>query len=80
VDALRRYDSYRRIEPLGPMWTLTKNARTAACALATHPLGWELTIRLGGELVRSQVCKAETDVFETSDRWRRDWEAKGWIG
>jgi hypothetical protein len=78
MDALRPYDSFRGIEPLGQTWTLKKDARTADCALTTHPLGWELKVTLGDELVRSQVCKTETSVFDTSDEWRRQWEAKGW--
>jgi hypothetical protein len=78
VDVFRRFDSYRGMEPLGPMWTVTKNGRTAACSLATHVLGWELRILLDGELIRSEVCKTEPGVFDTSDGWRRDCEAKGW--
>lgn len=80
MTALRRYDSFRGIEPLAEMWTLTKDARTAVCTLTTNPLGWQVTITLNGELYRSQVCKIEADVFDTSAAWRKDWEAKGWAG
>jgi hypothetical protein len=75
---LRAYDPFRRAETLGSMWTLRKGQRTVVCLLTTHPLGWELSARVDGELLRSEVCKLESQVFDTSTAWQRDWEAKRW--
>ena len=48
------------------------------CELWNNPLGWELRAVSGGELLRSEVCKFERDVWRVSDEWRAAAEAKGW--
>jgi hypothetical protein len=60
------------------MWTMTKGQLRLRCALATHPLGWELRLSVRDELSRSQVCKTEREVFDTSDAWRAEAVTKGW--
>jgi hypothetical protein len=48
------------------------------CALSTHRLGWELRLTAGSNFLRSQVCKTQTDVFETSAAWKAEAVSKGW--
>ncbi len=80
--SLRRFDAYVGIVTLPNMWRLTKRADqlvcTLMCTLATHPLGWELRVLQGEELRRSQVCKAEADVFDTAEAWKAEALARGW--
>jgi hypothetical protein len=75
---LRPYDTYRKTETLGEMWTLHKGARVARCTLRTHPMGWEIVAAVDGEMSQTQVCRTERAVFDTSDDWRGAWESKGW--
>jgi hypothetical protein len=42
----------------------------AACRVVTHPLGWELRLEIGGSLQRSQVCRSQDEVLETSEQWK----------
>ena len=64
---------------LGAMWVLHKDGKTLTCALLNHPLTpWELRLELGDELLRSQACRTETQVFDTADEWRIAAQAKGW--
>jgi hypothetical protein len=62
------------------VWTLRKGAWSVTCVLTTHVLGWELTVRVGDELVRSEVCKQQNAVFDVADAWKSQWTAKGWTG
>jgi hypothetical protein len=78
MSTLRTFDSNRGTERLGEMWTLSKGGRKVACTLLTHPLGWELVVRIDGDLWRSQVCKTESEVFDVAEQWKPDWQAKGW--
>jgi hypothetical protein len=78
MSTLRTFDSYRGAERLGEMWTLSKSGRKVACVLLTHLLGWELVVRIDGDLWRSQVCKTESEVFDVAEQWKPDWLAKGW--
>jgi len=64
---------------LGEMWTATKSGRTLTCVLLNHPVAaWDLRLELDGELLRSAACRTETEVFDTSDEWRRASASKGW--
>ncbi len=78
MSTLRVFDPYRGQEPLGNLWMLHKQKRTVVCSLTTHPLGWEVVARVDGELMRSEVCKKETQVFDLAEAWKPVWEAKGW--
>ena len=75
---LVRYDYYKGPQSLGDAWTLTQGALTMLCALKTHRLGWELRLTAGKNLIRTQVCKNETEVFDTADAWQAEAIAKGW--
>jgi hypothetical protein len=76
--ALKRYDYYSGPQSLGDMWTLTRGAVTLRCALATHRLGWELRLTAGANFLRSQVCKSQQEVHDTSTAWRTEAVTKGW--
>ncbi len=50
----------------------------AACHVVTHALGWELRLDVEGSLQRSQVCRTQDDVLDTSEQWKAAMIAKGW--
>jgi hypothetical protein len=59
---------------LGDLFHLHKNRCgsqiEAACRVVTHPLGWELRLEIAGSVQRSQVCRSQDEVLETSDQWK----------
>jgi hypothetical protein len=61
------------------LFTLTKGTRTAHCTLQSHPLGMELRLFAGSELLQSQVCRNQDDVLTTSERWKAAMQEKGWL-
>lgn len=63
---------------VGDVFVLTKGARTARCALQTHPLGLELRLTVGSELLQSQVCRSQDDVLNMFEKWRAAMQEKGW--
>jgi len=62
----------------GDVFTLTKADRRATTALWTHQLGWELRLTIGAEMVRTQVCRSEDEVFSTGETWKAGLWVKGW--
>lgn len=48
---------------VGDLFVLKKGSRTARCALQTHPLGLELRLIVGRELLQSHVCRSQDEVF-----------------
>jgi hypothetical protein len=50
----------------------------AACRLVTHQLGWEMRLEIAGSLQRSQVCRSQDEVLDTSELWKSAMVAKGW--
>lgn len=78
MTTFRAYDRIEGIANLSDVWKLQKGSRTVVCELFTHPFGHELRITLDGELAISQVCRTESDVLDTLERWRGEWRAKGW--
>ena len=50
----------------------------AACRLFTHQLGRELRLEIDGSLQRSQVCRTQDEVLDTSDEWKAAMIEKGW--
>lgn len=76
--ALKRYDFYSGPKSLGDLWTLKRDHLNMRCALSTHSLGWELRLTSNTTLLRSQVCKTETDVYNMSDAWKAEATLKGW--
>lgn len=57
---------------------MRKGEHTARCRLTTHPLGWELRLTAGDELLQSQVCRAQEHVFGTGEKWKAAMNKKGW--
>lgn len=68
---LRRYDWDGVPIALDDLFAVRKGRRSVVCRLVTHPLGWELRLDLEGDLIRSQVCKIDRDVFDGADDWKR---------
>jgi hypothetical protein len=50
----------------------------ATCGLQTHQLGWELRLEIAGSLYRSQVCRSQDEVLDTSEAWKVAMIEKGW--
>jgi hypothetical protein len=50
----------------------------AACRLVTHALGWELRLEVVGSLQRSEVCRTQDEVLDTSEQWKAAMIEKGW--
>jgi hypothetical protein len=48
------------------------------CRLVTHQLGWELRLEIAGSLQRSQVCRTQDEVLDTSERWKAAMIEKDW--
>ena len=74
---LTRYDFYRGPQPLGDVWTLTRDAATLRCALSTHRQGWELRLTAGANFLRSHICRSPQEVRDTGNAWRAEATAKG---
>jgi len=78
IRVLQRYDHYSGPQRLGDLWILHRGALALRCALATHPLGWQLRLTAGSSFSRSQVCKSEREVSDVSAAWQAEANAKGW--
>jgi hypothetical protein len=65
---------------LGELFILRKNGREAVCKLLTHQFGWECRLYVGQqeEIVQSQVCRTEDQVFTTGETWKAALQEKGW--
>lgn len=77
--ALRTYNEFAGIERLADFWVMRQREHVMRCTLSTHPLGWELRLTAGDLFIRSQVCKTQTQVFDTSEAWQKEAILKGWI-
>lgn len=60
------------------LWRLKKGARVAEARTRMTPLGPELLIYVGGELVWSQVLRDGRDVGALSDERRQAFLGRGW--
>ena len=78
MNVLRRREWRGQAVELGDLFRLTKETREAACAVQTHPLGWEVRLIIGRDLVSSRVCRTEDDVRSTGEKWKAAMAAKGW--
>lgn len=63
---------------VGDVFVLKKGNRTARRALQSHPLGLELRLTPGSELLQSLVCRSQDKVLDTFERWRAAMQEKGW--
>lgn len=82
VDVFQRRDWEGKPYPLGDIFRLHKDISgrsvDAICRLVPHPLGWELRLEMAGALQRSQVCRSQEEIFDTSDQWKAALLEKGW--
>jgi hypothetical protein len=60
------------------VWRLTKGARHAECRLWTHPVGAELRVDVGGELLRSEAGREPLALLDTAATWKAQFQKKGW--
>jgi hypothetical protein len=44
----------------------------------SHQFGWELRLEVDGELIQSQVCRSQDEVFSTWESWLVPMKEKGW--
>jgi hypothetical protein len=70
------------VVPLGEGFRLHKERcgrqLEAICHLQTHQFGWEVVLTVNASLQRSQVCRSQDDVLDTTERWRAAMVEKGW--
>jgi hypothetical protein len=82
LEVLQRSHSYGEPKHLDDMFRLHKQKcgqqLEVACRLMTHELGWELRLEVAGSLQRSQVCRTQDDVLDTSEQWKAAMIEKGW--
>ena len=82
VQILQRADWNGRPRALGDTFRLHKERcgrhLEATCQLVTHALGWELRLEIAGALQRSQVCRSQDEVLDTSEQWKAAMVDKGW--
>ena len=76
---LLSYATHRGPQKLVDVWSMSRGTVTIRCGLTTHPAGWVLRLTAGDNSFRSQVCETEQAVRETSDGWRAEAAAKGWV-
>jgi hypothetical protein len=65
---------------LGESFILRKNGREAVCKLLTHQFGWECRLFVGQqeEVVQTQVCRSEEEVFTMGEKWKTALQEKDW--
>jgi hypothetical protein len=68
-------DPQQRLRPAFRLW---KKDRAAICEVFSHPLGWELRLMVGQELVRFRVVRTEPELNATAIEWRDAMRIKGW--
>ena len=78
IEVLRRDVWNGAPNQLGDLLLMRKGPRVATCELWTHELGWECRLLAGNELIASQVCRSQEDVFSFIETWRDALKRKGW--
>ena len=58
------------------LWRLTKDGRNAECRLWTHPLGAELRVDSGGEMVRTEAGRDPLLLIELAATWRQQFQER----
>jgi hypothetical protein len=61
------------------VWRLTKGSKYAECRLYTHPIGAELRVEAGGEMVRTEAGRDALALLDTAAHWKAQFQEKGWI-
>jgi hypothetical protein len=78
IQVLQRDDWRGEPRHMGDAFVLKKGQRTATCAIWSHPFGWELRLTAAGEIVSTQVCRSQDEVFNTWEKWKGAMLEKGW--
>ena len=82
LQVLQRPEWHGEPKAVGDMFRLHKDRcgrqLEAACRLMTHQLGWELRLEIAGSLLRSQVCRTQDEVLDTSQQWKAAMIEKDW--
>lgn len=66
------------VRELVVVWTLRKLNREARCVIVSNPLGWELRLSVGSELLRSEVHRDQFAILDCADAWKDRMGEKGW--
>lgn len=79
MEILQRPDWHGSPIDLGELFIVKKNGRQATCKLRSHQFGWELLLFVGAqiEVVQTQVCRSQDEVFDTGEQWKRAMIEKG---
>ena len=60
------------------VFRLQKDQRAAVCTLVTHPIGGEVRVTVGRELLRSEAARDGLTLVNVALDWKQQFEAKGW--
>jgi hypothetical protein len=77
-DVLQRFNWNGQPRKIDICWRLHKAKRKAECEMWSHILGWELRLIASGELLQSQVCRTQDEVFDTFEQWKAAMVGRGW--
>lgn len=80
LQVLQRPDWHGTPHEVGELFVLHKNRRTAKAIVLSHQLGWEVQLLIGAQLevVRTQVCRTQEDVFGVGEQWKSAMIEWGW--
>lgn len=80
MQVLQRPDWFGSPVDLGELFIVQKHARHATCRIHSHQFGWELRLVVGthAEVVQTQVCRSQDEVFTISEHWKAAMIEKGW--
>ena len=61
-------------------WLSSTMSPQAKAVIFTHSLGWEVRLVIGvqAEVVQTQVCRTQEEVFATGEQWKIAMCEKGW--
>ena len=62
---------------LGEAFRLYQGWREAVCELWSHSAGWELRVRIDGEVVRTAVCRSRNHMHRLVEFWSQGARAGG---
>ena len=71
-----RWDGQRR--SVAYLWRLSKDAKTSMCELHTHPLGAEVRVEVGGDVLRSEAGRDPFALIELALEWNGQFKQEGW--
>lgn len=74
-----RKDVKDKATDVGTMWTMTRDGRTARCALLSLPQEWELRVLLDGAPLLTKRCLETRQAVDVAEDWKRRMAAKGWL-